>query len=128
MKLQDLNSWNGKTYNNSIYLSGQKIEDEKQIKKVKAFHIIKKNALDAIKDIREGRNNESSLMYLQGKYDKLIFEALKTGLIYFKNAFELDFVGYQFIISIYDALNHGKIYTIENTPEEIIKKENNLIL
>lgn len=124
MTTQELNNWNGKTYNNAIYLSSQKITDANEIKKVKAFHIIKKNALDAITDIKNQKKcNESSLLYLQGKYDQLIYEALCSGLIYFENAFVLDNFGYQFITSIYDDLNSGKLYTIENTPKEIIQKE-----
>ena len=124
MNLQDLNSWNGKTYNNSIFLSGKKITDTNEMKKVKSFHIIKKNALEAIKDIRNQKKfNESSLFYLQGKFDEIIFEALASGLIYSENAFTLDNLGYKFIISIYDALNNGKLYTVENTPKEIMKKE-----
>lgn len=124
MNLKALNNWNGKIYNDATYLSGQKITDANEIKKVKAFHIIKKNAMEAIKDIRNQKKyNESSLLYLQGKYDKIVFEALASGLIYSENAFTLDNLGYQFIIEIYDALNNGKLYTVENTPKEIMQKE-----
>ena len=99
--LKQLKNWNGKIYNNSVYIEGNKIENTEIVKELKLFNRVHNDYYAEWEVLaREERNNKNSklIRLLFDAKDELIYLAFENRLINPENKK----VGKSFIITLFE--------------------------
>jgi len=115
--LKQLKNWNGKIYNNCVYIKGNKIENTEIVNELKLFNRVNNDYYAEWEVLaREERNEKNTklISLLFNSKDELIHDAINNDLINPEN----EKVGKSFIITLFED---NKYNPERWTVDELIK-------
>tara|TARA_B100000378_G_C17785742_1_gene321955 strand:- start:2 stop:373 length:372 start_codon:yes stop_codon:yes gene_type:complete len=94
--LEQIKKWNGKIYDNAVYLDGKKVEDIETVNELKKFQKVYTEYYNEWEILKREEKKEELLTLLFHKKEELIYGAINNGLF-----MENEGVGKQLIIGFY---------------------------